>query len=166
MKDILDKLIESLDGGNILLAVVIVCVALIFNYKKIIDFLEERKKARLDKLSNALKCDHVSGLTKEHIEKELELEHFKTVTGMSLERGFREAVIGAHQNTNGNLSFTVFKRALPHLKYRDSVLIVHISIFDIISYYFNLIFGFLLAFSGLILMVIPIQISGGEERAE
>lgn len=160
MKDVLDKLIESLNNGNILLGVVIVSVALVFNYKKIVEFLEERKKARITKLTEALRCDFVTGVTKSHLEEELATEQFKITTGIRLEKQFREAVIQAHKSTNGEIAFVHFKRALPHLFFEKNILKVNISLFEKISYWFNLLFGFVLAFSGLALMVLPSQIEG------
>ena len=43
MEHIADKLFESLYNGNILLAVTTIAVALAFHYKKIIEFIGERK---------------------------------------------------------------------------------------------------------------------------
>tara|TARA_Y100000588_G_scaffold325137_1_gene358713 strand:- start:38 stop:169 length:132 start_codon:yes stop_codon:yes gene_type:complete len=37
----LDRIVSSVEEGNILVSVVIVVVAIIFNYKKIADYLEE-----------------------------------------------------------------------------------------------------------------------------
>jgi len=160
VKDVLDKLIESLNNGNILLGVVIVAVALVFNYKKIVEFLEERKKARITKLTEALKCDFVTGLTKSHLEEELASEQFKITTGIRLEKQFREAVIQAHRSTNGELAFVHFKRAIPHLFYEQETLKVKILFSEKVIYWFNLVFGFILAFLGLALMVLPSQIEG------
>lgn len=158
MKEILDKLIDSLSNGNILLAAVIAVVALIFNYKKIMEFIDERKKARIVKLIEALECEHIQGLTKCHLEEELATEHFKMTTGIEAEKEFREAIIQAHRNTNGALNFIQFKRALPHLFYKDSNLSVRITKFEWVGYWFNLIFGFILFFSGLLYLILPSQI--------
>jgi hypothetical protein len=160
VKEVLDKLIESLNSGNILLGVVIVAVAMVFNYKKIVEFLEERKKARITKLTDALKCDFVTGITKTHLQEELATEQFKITTGIRLEKQFREAVIQAHNSANGELAFIHFKRAIPHLFYEQSRLKVNVSTFEKASYWFNLVFGFILAFSGLALIVLPSQIEG------
>jgi hypothetical protein len=160
LKEILDKLIDSLSNGNVLLAMVIVAVALVFNYKKIVEFFEEREKARIVKLSEALQCEHISGLTKSHLEDELATELFKITTGIRLEKEFREAVIQAHKNTQGELNFIHFKRALPYIFYKDLKLEIKISTFDQASYWFNLFFGFILAFSGLLLIALPSQIKG------
>lgn len=160
MKDVLYTLIDSLNNGNILLGIVIIGVAFIFNYKKIVEFIEERKKARITKLTEALNCDFVTGETKYHLEEELATEQFKITTGIRLEKQFREAVIQAHKCTNGEIAFIHFKRALPHLLYEQEKLKIKISTFEKISYLFNLIFGFILAFSGLVLMVLPSLING------
>lgn len=154
MKDVLDKLVESLSNGNILLGFVIIAVALIFNYKKIVEFFEERKKVRIINLLEALRCEYVTGLTKSHLEDELATEQFKITTGVRLEKQFREAVIQSHKNADGELAFLHFKRALPHLFYTQKKLEIKISTFEIFSYWFNFIFGFVLAFSGLILIVL------------
>jgi hypothetical protein len=160
MKYILDKLIEILSGGNIIFSIVIIAIALIFNYKKIIDFFEERKKARIVKITEALECKHVTGATRVYLEEELETEQFKITTGIRLEKQFREAVIKAHKSMNGEVVFMHFKRALPHLLYKQGVLSVEITTFELISYWFHLIFGFILGFSGLALMVLSNQIKG------
>lgn len=142
MKDFMDKLVDSLSNGNYLLGIVIVVVAFIFNYKTIVDFWEERKKARISKLTDAVKCDFVSGLTESHLQEELATEHFKITTGIRLEKQFREAVIKAHQSTNGTVSFVHFKRAIPHFSYDGDSgnVTVCISKFELFIYWFNFIF--------------------------
>lgn len=160
MQAVLDKLIDSLNNGNILVAAVVVAVALVFNYKKIADFLDERKKTRISRLSDALKCEQINGVTKLHLEAELAKEHFKITTGINLEAEFREALIQAHKNAKGELSFLHFKRALPHLRLENSKISVKISWFERLGYFFNLIFGYLMAFFGLILLILPGQTKG------
>jgi len=160
LQEVLNKLIDSLNNGNILMAAVVVAVALVFNYKKIADFLDARKKTRISRLSDALKCEQVSGSTKSHLEAELAKEYFKITTGINLETEFREALIQAHKNTNGELPFVHFKKALPYLRFEDSKISVKISLFELLGYFFNLVFGFLMAFLGLILLILPGQIKG------
>ena len=160
MQEVLDKLIDSLNNGNILLAAVVVIVALVFNYKKVADFLDERKKTRINRISEALRCEQVKGDTKSHLESELAKEYFKVTTGIGLETEFREALIQAHRNTKGELSFAHFKRALPHLRYEKSEISVKINWFDWIGYSFNLTFGYLTALLGLVLLILPGQADG------
>jgi len=154
----LDRIVSSVEEGNILVAVVIVVVAIIFNYKKIADYLEERKRAKILKISEALSCEHVDGLTKEHLKEELATEHFKIATGLRLEKEFREAIISLHKKTKGNLGFFNFKRALTHLEYKDSKLKVKLTWFDRVGFWFNLVFGCVLALLGLLTLIVPAQI--------
>lgn len=156
MNYIVDKLVDGLNEGNILIPILIAAVALIFNFKKVFDFFETWQKARVKKLSEALKCEHISGPTKSHLEEELATEHFNLATGMRMERGFREAVILAHKNTQGELRFVHFKRALPHLTYRDAKLGIEITRFDLLEGWFNAIFGGLLALMGVLIVALSI----------
>ncbi len=160
MQIVLEKIIESLNNGNILVAVLIAFIALIFNYKKLVHFFDERKKTRVLVLTETLECQYINGLTKSHIEDELATEQFKLATGIRLEKEFREAVIQAHQKTNGELSFPHFKRALPYLFYEKSALKIKISKFEIIGFWFNYLSGFVLALIGLIFLVLPNLIKG------
>jgi hypothetical protein len=159
MNTILNKLIESLNNGDILVFVLIITVAFIFNYKKIIEFIDERKKSRSILLTEALNCKYIQGLTKSHLEEELATEQFDLSTGIKLEKEFREAMIQAHKNTNGELSFIHFKRSLPYLRYKDSKLIIKITLFENFVYLFNFIFGFIMAFAGILFIVLPSQIN-------
>jgi len=157
MQYVMGMLVENLKNLNILPVLVIIVIALVFNYKKIVEFLDEREKARVVKLSEALKCQYVSGLTRSHLEEELVTEQFKVITGIRLEKEFREAVILAHRNARGEINFIHFKRALPHIVYKDAKLAVKISSFDKVSYLFNLIFGIFLVLIGLIFIWLPSQ---------
>jgi len=152
LNEILEKLVDKVKSGDYLSGALIVMVALIFNFKKIVDFLEDRKKARLLKLTEALECEHVRGLSKSHLEEELATEYFKIVTGIRLEKEFREAIIKAHRDTKGEINFTHFKRALPHIIFNDSKLSVNISIFEWVGYAFNFCCGFLLALLGFLII--------------
>lgn len=96
MNDIVGALIESLRDGNIFPAIAIAVFALVMNFKKVYEFLEERKRARIAKIMDALKCGHVSGLTRVHLEEQLATEQFQISTGIRLEKEVREALIRAH----------------------------------------------------------------------
>lgn len=158
MELILDKLIESLNNGNILVAVVVIFVAIIFNYKNISELFYDKKKEKIIKLNESLLCEHVTGLTKEHLVEELIKEQFKLHTGIGVEKEFREALISEHRNTNGEISFSHFKRALPFIFYENGRILVKLSPFDKAGYFVNLLAGFLMAFLGLLVAVLTSQI--------
>lgn len=137
--------------------IVIVTVAMAFNFRKIIEFIEYRKKAKILSLVDALNCKQVEGLTKEHLQEELVREHFKLTTGIGVEKEFREAIIEAHKRGAGSVNFLHFKRALPHLKCTENTLSVNISCIEKFLHVFNIVFGFVLLLLSLFLMFIPSQ---------
>lgn len=152
IKDILEKVLDSLNEGNFLPTVMIILVVFLFNYKKIVEFFEERRKARIVKLNEALECEFIKDQTKKHLEDELAAEHFNIVTGIKLEKNFREALIKTYQKMNGEVAFIHFKRAIPHLYFRNSDIEVKISLFEKIRYLFNFVFGITLAIFGFYIM--------------
>lgn len=159
MEVILNKIIESLINGNILVAISILAIAFLFNIQKLFAFYDDRKKARIITLIEALNNEDISGLTREHLKDELETEQFKLSTGIRLEKKFREALIRAHKNTNGELSFRHYKRALPHIKYRSGEVVVNVTGVERGIYWFNSVFGVLMIFCGLFLLIVPSQTS-------
>lgn len=147
----MNKLIELINGGDYLLVVLVVLGAVVFNFRAIVDFFEERNKARISKLTEALQCEHLSELTKIHLQEELATEHFKRSTGIRAEKQLRDALIKVHKNTNGELRFEHFKRAIRYLSFKDNQLTVHISKYEEWSFRYNMLFGVVFAFLGLIL---------------
>ena len=137
--EILSKFIESMEKGNILIAMLIAFVALLFNYKSIIEFFDSRKKVKISKLEEILKNENIKGLDRELLENELIKEQFKSTVGLGVEKEFREAIIKAHQKTNGELRFRHFQRALPYLKYEQGTLKVSISKFEYIGDILNIV---------------------------
>lgn len=155
MNDIVNKLIEAIEKGNVWVALTVVAVAIIFNLRTLFSFFEERQKARIIKLEAAIQCPQIVGSTKSHLENELAAEHFKITTGMRLEKEMRESLINLHKKSHGEISFAHFKRGLPHIFYKNKRIVVEISFIEYALFVFNLFFGIALIFSGLFLMVLP-----------
>ena len=155
MQEVLNKIIESLENGNILLVVALVAVALVINSQKILEYYESRKRLRIEKLKEALASEHVKDSTRTHLEDDLEAEYFNLATGINLERDFREAIIKAHQSSDGDIRFVHFKRAMPHIKFNNKALSVVITPAEKASYLFNNLFGSLIGLFGLTLLILP-----------
>ena len=157
MQEIIAKIIESLENGNILLVLVFAIFALLLNGPKILEFVESRKRIRIEKLKEAISNGSVKGATKVHLENELESEYFKLATGLYLEREFRESIISLHEKAKGEIKFVHFKRALPHLKYSSEVpnLVVKITLFEKMAYYFNIVGGSVMTLLGVTIVFIP-----------
>jgi hypothetical protein len=151
--EIINKLIKSIEEGNILVTGIIIFVALIFNYKSIIEFLDSRKKVKISKLEEALKNENIKGLDRELLESELIKEQFKSTIGLDVEKEFREAIISTHKNTKGEVRFVHFQRGLPFLEYENNILKVTISKIEHVGFYINIVSSILLVFIGFVLFL-------------
>ena len=156
MSELLDKLLKSIQEGNFVVVAIVLVFAIVFNIKRIVDFLDSRKRSRIEKLTDALNSEYLKGGTRSLLERELESEYFKLATGIYLEREFREALIKIHHKAKGELSFQSFRRALPHLKFIKQKVNVVIDIGDKIGYWLNVLFGLFIMLFGLLLFVITV----------
>lgn len=166
MKTVTDFLVKNLENGNVLIPIIIVGIAVVFHYKKILEFFDGRKKLKIQKFTEALKCEQLTGLSKTHIENELVIEHFKQTTGLGVEKEFREALFKLHSKMNGELRFLHFKRALPHILFEDQKVVVKITQFDTSSFWFSLICGIGLAFTGLIILALFLAMAFTESKLQ
>jgi len=160
MEKVLELLTTSLKNGNLLGAVVIIAVAFVFNYKNIIIFIDERKKAKIAKLNEALKCPYIEEVTKTYLQNQLAAEQFKITTGVFLEKEFREALIKAHSDAQGEVAFTHFKRALRYITFKDAGLEIKLSLYDHLSFGFNWFVGTSIIIISCLYMILPSQIKG------
>ena len=149
MDNLINKLIELINSGNYFLVILVVIGAVIFNSRAIVEFFDERKKARISKLNEALQCEYLSPIAKVHLQDELATEHFKISTGIRVEKQLRDSLIEAHQNLNGELRFVHFKRALPHLSFIDQKLSIKMTKIDTLGFLYNFLVGGFLIISSI-----------------
>ena len=130
----INKLFEHLEKGNIFIIFVFIAIYIFIyslkNWKQFLDYYGEHKKSKINAINEALKCEYIDDSTKNHLEELLVTEHFRISTGIKLEKEFREALIKAHKETKGELSFRHFKRALPKIEYSAEKLHIKISWLD------------------------------------
>ena len=108
-------------------------------YHRIIESGILTGKKRISKLQEAVRCEFMTELTRSHLEEILVAEHFYKSTGIRTEKQLREAIINEFNKANGELRFIHFKRALPHLHYKNSKIFVKISKFESLSYWSNIV---------------------------
>ena len=137
--ELINKLIDSIEKGNILTVLLIVLIVLIINYKNIIEFIDSRKKIKISKIEEALKNENIKGLDRELLEEQLTKEYFSSTLGLNVEKEFREAIINAYKNTKGEVGFRHFQRGLKFLDYQNGILKVKISKAESIVSYANTI---------------------------
>ena len=155
MDKVLNYLLEVGANGNMFAVAIIMAVAIAFNLEKIFRFIDSRKKVKINLIEESLSSSHIKGNTKVYLEGLIETEYFKSITGMTLEKQFREAILHAHKKSNGELSFKHFKRALPYIEFKDSKLSINISKISVLGFIYNIVVGFLMLVSAFFFFVAP-----------
>jgi len=155
MDKVLTHLLEGITSGNIFTVAIIMAVAIVFNLEKIFRFIDSRKKVKIKLIEESLNNSHIKDNTKAYLEGLIETEYFKSITGIYIEKEIREAILQAYNNSNGELKFKHFKRAIPYTEYKDSNLSIHISKLSIIGFIYNIVFGFLMVVAALVFFMIP-----------
>ena len=118
------------------------------------EMMRKSQRSKPAKIEAALKCESITGLTRYHLRQVLASEHFRSVTGMRLEKEWREAIIEAHKSTKGKLAFTTFKRALQHFEVSGMNLTVRISRSDWVTSVVRDYLGLFLALLGVVVLAL------------
>lgn len=137
--ELINKLIDSIEKGNVLIVLLIILIALIINYKNIIEFIDSRKKVKISRIEEALKNENIKGLDRELLEEQLTKEYFTATLGLNVEKEFREGIIKTFKDTKGEVGFRHFQRGLQFFDYQEGKLKVEISKVDEIIFYTNAI---------------------------
>ncbi len=136
-------LIENLTNENTFLSYLVVPVfLLLFNLRNITTFIQERKNAKIKLLSDALECEHIIGITREHLKSELSTRHFHLATGINAEKKVREAILNTIDGASGELKLNDFKHADSFLTMKGSTLSLHVPRSEKFSYRVSQVFSF------------------------
>ncbi|MGD9169712.1 MAG: hypothetical protein PVI97_06575 [Candidatus Thiodiazotropha sp.] len=136
-----DTVIELFVEGKYLAFALAIVLGLIFNAHNILAFADRLKKRRIELLKEAADLSTISENLKRHFEDELEGEYFRLSHKARMDKGIRDACIELYSRVERRISFTHFIRARSHLELHDGRLLVNISIFHKIGYYYNMIAG-------------------------
>ena len=144
MQAFINLFVKQFENGNLVIVLLISAIAFLFRYKQIIEFFDGRKKLKIEKFTNALKCEQLTGLTRAHIENELVNEHFRQATGLGVEKEFRGAILKLHNQMQGEVSFSHFRRALSHLYLENQTIVVRLTKLSLFSFWYNTAAGAIL----------------------
>ena len=124
-------LIEKLTNENTFLGYFFLLAVLLLPYlPNIPEFIEKRKNAKIKLLSDALECEHIEELMREHLESELSTRHFHLATGINAEKDVREAILHTIDAASGELKLNHFKHAFSFLTLKGSTLSLHVPRFE------------------------------------
>lgn len=158
MKDLLDFTVKYLSEGNVLIILIGIVIGIAFNLNKIFSFFDERKKAKLANINDAIASDYIDDKTKEFFKEELVLEHFRLVKGFGLEKNLREAAITIHKEAKGELGFIHFKRGIEHLQMVDGELSVRLTWLHKAAFLYNVLVSIFFALGAMTFFILPIFI--------
>ncbi len=153
MIELIGTLNKAISEDNIWMVFAIVLVFLLFKVKTVVDFWDDRRKAKITKIKEALECGTISGVTREHLENELEKEYWRLATGIQCEKEYREAIVKAHKNCNGEIGFRHFIRSQDELLFKDGVLSIKFNFLSRLWGVVALIGGLFLYLSGFFYMI-------------
>ncbi len=156
MDKTLSLLADAIANQSFFAFTVIITGGLIFNLKNILEFIDSRKKIKIQLIEDSLKTSHINGNTRAHLESAIENEYFKVITGIDTEKNLREAMIQAHQDL-GEVNFKVFKSAIQHLNSKAGVLEVNINGFSKLGLIYNAVIGILCILLGLSVYWFPLS---------
>lgn len=153
MTELFGLISKFISEENVWMVFVVIFVFLLFKTKTIVDFWDDRRRAKIGKIKEALACESISGLTRVHLESELEKEFCRLATGLSYEKEFREAIVKAHQKCKGEIGFRHFRRCQDNLRYEGGVLSIELGLWDKWKGNASLIGALFLYFAGFFLMI-------------
>ncbi|MCY7293873.1 hypothetical protein [Alteromonas sp. a30] len=156
MPDILFALINAIEDGNIWLMLTLGILLVLFKAKSIVTFWDERRRIKLSHLKEALQCECIKGLTRRHLERELESEYYRLATGFKAEPQLRDAITRAHERFEGELKFDHFRRASSCLRLVNGRLAVNISPMDRFLGFGSFILGVLFYLTGFAIFMVGI----------
>lgn len=153
-----DKALEYLSEGRVAFSIVAVIFGVIFNAKKVIEFVDVFRKRRIELLQEASKSEAVSPLLKEHFQKEIEDEYFRLAYKRRMNEKLRILVLEI--SNNKDIPFFHFLRSASYLKNNNGCLSVEIPLFDKIGYYFNNVLGFSSIVFGILISILIGEMAG------
>ncbi len=156
MLAIANAITKQFESGNVGWIAVFFAVAIVVNLGKIYEFIESRKKIQINRLDEAIRSDHVDPTTKDFFKDQIEREYFLYVTGIAAEKPYRNRLVLIHQAADGELPFSHFNRASSHLKFVDNQVLIEISTYEKITFYFNTFVAILFGILGTIFVLAPV----------
>lgn len=156
MEKILDYLVNSLENGNIPLAVVVVLVALLFKAKVIYEFFETFMSSEEKLIFEDIKNENVTSDIKEFIIERINTFAFQRATGIFAENPLRSHIIDLHKQRISEISLHDIKLAMPHIKLKNNKLIIELGVMQCIDFYLTRVVAIYTFLYALALMLLPV----------
>ncbi|MUJ21701.1 hypothetical protein [Aliivibrio fischeri] len=135
---------------------IIIFFSIVANFAKFIDFYDFNRKRRIKDLYEAVNSPKVGQQLKSQLEHEIEVEHFKIIYKVRVNKELLDAIFVLHNRIGKSLSFRHLVRAASFnpciLGIEEPSYRIKLSFFDKVVAKYNLVVGlFLLLFSFLLI---------------
>ncbi|GEM_PF-4820233 len=108
--------------------------------KSIYDIYRGFKKDKIKTLIEYSKIKNISEDIQLLVKENIEIEIFKSITGVYAEEAFRKKLIELHKDAKGAINWNHIERAFPYLHLSDEVYIeVAIGLYGIINFILNIV---------------------------
>ncbi|WP_019677968.1 hypothetical protein [Arsukibacterium perlucidum] len=155
MIEIANSITNAIQSGNILWLALIVMISLAANYPRISEYLEGRRKQRVNNLLEALGCTHLDDKFKDFLKHELSREYFLYVTDIAAEKEYREELIRLNELSKGEVPFFHYRRASSHLRFKDGTVSIKLDKSDIFGYYMNFAVAIFFGLISMVMFMMP-----------
>ena len=160
IEKLLDPLLKALENGNWGVVFIVAAIALVFNLRPILEFLERREGRREEFVKDAIKIEAVAGAVRAFLEEELNYLMFKKVTGIAANKALRDKLKDIVDRSAGEIQTFQLAQAKSHIRMKQGKLLVEISTANKIEWIFNWSLAVAMAIFALIFFMLPSAIKG------
>ena len=157
----MEFLVDALKSEDYLLFIGILLMSIVINFSKFMDFIDARRKKRVELLTEAITDQHVSNGLTEHFKEELDIEYFRLVHRVKVSKAMLNALLVIRERVGSEVSFRhvlhINKIALNTENLNSLSFRVQLTWFDRIFGCYNLFFGMGFILVGLVAFGIAVS---------
>lgn len=160
IESLANKLIDSLENDNWLLASLVLVLIAAFKLPSLLDFFEQKGHKKISQIEALLANNHIDEPTRSALKDELNRIAFRKATGISGNKELRDEVVKIIENSNGELQHHQIARAKQYISLESGKLKITLGTADRIWSLLNFGIAAYLGLTGLILLLIMMTQSG------
>ena len=145
MMDMIEGFVRHITEGNLLAACIVGLVLLAALFPKIYDQISVIKERKNNDLKGALEIDGLSDDVRFVIQESLNRTYFYRATGIASDHYMRTKIRQFLETTRGDITLFGIWRVSEFIEIEDGKLVIKLSGFEVFNFYWQVVFGVLLA---------------------
>lgn len=137
MEKLIEGLLNSLENGNWVIAVIIIFITAILNIRSIQDFFHLQNRRHEEFIKEALKIDAINDAAKKALIEQLNYIVYKRVTGIAADSILRSKIQILVEDSQGELRTADFTKAQKFIEIRSGRASIKITKWDKVENWFN-----------------------------